>query len=243
MSTGGDDGQAGGKGAGGDGSGGQKASGNGAGGNGAGRGGPGFTVRDRRHWVQDGDEPAAGGAAIAGPAEERQPTYVAQLEADLKAAREAAAEKDARLREYIAAYKEQVGRGLEEAKDRLRREADKELELARGRLLTDLLEVLDNLERSRQAATETHRLDALLEGLGLVEGQFRGALAALGLERIPTVGEAFDPTRHEAVAVVPVGDPAQDRRIIAEVQAGYRLGNRVLRAARVTVGQLTSPPE
>ncbi|HEY3359391.1 MAG TPA: nucleotide exchange factor GrpE [Polyangia bacterium] len=201
--------------------------------------GPGFTVHDRRFWVT-GEGAEEGDAAVARAAP-RQPSYVEQLTQELEAARQDAAEKDQRLREYIAAYKEQVVHGLEETKERLKRDAEKELQLARGELVTGLLEVLDNLQRSAQAVRETRNLDALLDGLTLVEAQFLGKLGALGLERVPAAaGQPFDPARHEAVAVVPVTDPAQDMHVVNELQAGYVFGDRVLRPARVVVGKLAS---
>jgi molecular chaperone GrpE len=210
-------------------------------GSGAGPGSPGdggFTVNDRRFWVTgegEGEGEQDQTALAAGAT--RVPSYVEQLQAELAAARKEVAERDEKLREYIAAYKEQVVHGLEETKARLKRDADKELQLARGRLVTGLLEVLDNLQRSLGAAGDTRSLDALLEGLRLVESQFLARLGALGLERIPAVGQRFDPTVHDAVTLVPVTDPAQDGVVVSELQAGYRLGDRVLRAARVAVGK------
>jgi molecular chaperone GrpE len=199
----------------------------------SGNGHGGFAVRDRRFWAAgdgEGEEPAA---AASTP-----PTFVAQLESELAAARAAAEEKDRLVQGYIAASKEQVVRVVEETKERLQRDALKELQLARGELVRGFLEVLDNLQRSMRAADETRSVDTLLEGLRLVEGQFEGQLAALGLERIAAQGQPFDPARHDAVTVVPVDDPALDQTVVAETEAGYTFGGRVLRPARVAVGRL-----
>lgn len=198
---------------------------------------PGFVVRDRRFWA---DESRAAEGEKEEPATPAYPTYVEQLRAELEAARREAAEKDERLREYIAAYKEEVVHGLEEVKQRLTRDAEKQLELRRGELVGGLLEVLDNLHRSLEAADKAQNLGALLEGVRLVEAQFLAQLGALGLQRIDAVGEPFDPALHEAVAMVPVTDPAQDRQVVNEIRAGYRCGERILRPALVTVGTRAS---
>src|SRR5262245_66596896 len=103
----------------------------------------GFTVKDRRFWAGNGEAANAGGGDGEGqppPAEEptpQYPSYVEQLRAEL-------AEKDRQLREYIAAYKEQIVKGIDETKARLEREQTREIERLRGRLVVDLLEVLDN---------------------------------------------------------------------------------------------------
>src|SRR2546427_1604624 len=99
----------------------------------------GFTVNDRRFWVEGDGHPTSESATP------QYPTYVEQLRAQLD-------EKDRQLQEYIAAYKEQIVRGLEETKQRLSRENERERERLRGRLVEDLLDVLDNLDRSLEAA-------------------------------------------------------------------------------------------
>jgi molecular chaperone GrpE len=195
----------------------------------------GFAVRDRRYWVTgegDGDEEAPAVAVVA------PPTSVAQLESELAEARAAVEQRDRRLQEYLAAFQEQVAAGVEETKERLQRNAQKELQLARGDLVLGFLEVLDNLQRTIRAAAETRSVAPLLEGLRLVEGQLERQLAALGLERITALGQPFDPARHDAATVMPVDDPAADQTVVAELQAGYTFAGRVLRPARVAVGKL-----
>ena len=88
--------------------------------------GPGFTVRDRRIFAPD----AAGGEG-AEPTP-RLPTFIEGLQAELAAVRAAAAEKDVKLRAIVAAYQDEVTKGLEETRARLARDAEKELGLARG---------------------------------------------------------------------------------------------------------------
>lgn len=184
----------------------------------------GFTVNDRRFWAtESAEEESAAERAQA-------PTYVAQLQTDL-------AEKDRQLREYIAAYKQEVVEGLEKTKQRLERDAAQRLELLRGQLVEPMLEVLDALDRSLAAAATGSSLEALVRGVTMVRLLMLQKLQALGLQRMESVGQPFDPGRHEAVSVVQVTDPAQENRVIDEIQTGYTLGERLVRPAQVRVGK------
>jgi molecular chaperone GrpE (heat shock protein) len=133
---------------------------------------------------------------------------------------------------------------LEDAKQRLRRDNERELERLKARVLDGLLPVLDNLERSIEAAESSRNVTALLDGMKLVHGQFLGALAPYGLERVSAVGTRFDPSVHDAVAIIPVNDPAQDGVVVSETEPAYRVGGRVVRPAKVQVGRAraTGPP-
>lgn len=122
------------------------------------------------------------------------------------------------------------------AKERWRREADRELEQARLDLARPLLPVLDNLDRTIDAARRDSA-EGMLEGLTMVRAQFEGVLGSYGLERIVALGQPFDPAVHEAVATVAVDDPDDDGRVVDEWQRGYRAGGRVLRPAAVRVGR------
>lgn len=121
-------------------------------------------------------------------------------------------------------------------KERLQREAQRARDQDRRSLLMSLLPVLDNLDRSIAAATSPDH--ALLQGIRLVRDQFQGVLADLGAVRLTTVGAPFDPALHEAMALAPVDDPSLDGKVVDEWEAGYQLGDRLLRPARVRVGKL-----
>jgi molecular chaperone GrpE (heat shock protein) len=129
---------------------------------------------------------------------------------------------------------------LEDAKQRLRRDNERELERLRSRALEALLPVLDNLERSIAAAESSRNVQALLDGMKLVHGQFLTALAPFGLERVSAVGSRFDPKLHDAVAVIPVADPKQDGVVVAEVEPAYQVGGKIVRPAKVQVGRARS---
>ena len=101
-------------------------------------------------------------------------------------------------------------------------------------LLKELLPIIDNLERAVRASKENQGRDGLIQGVELILKQFMETLAKFGVLPIPSVGKAFDPSRHQAVArvesnTVPAGS------VVEELQRGYYLHDRILRAAMVTV--------
>jgi molecular chaperone GrpE len=93
------------------------------------------------------------------------------------------------------------------------------------------------VQRTITAAERGASAAALLEGIRLVEAQFLRVLSGFGLERVSTVGARFDPAVHDAVAVVPVADSAQDGLVIDELEPAYRFGDRIVRPAKVQVGR------
>ena len=105
---------------------------------------------------------------------------------------------------------------------------------ANERILNELLPVLDDLERALEAAS-AHEEAKLEEGVELVHRSFAAVLARHGLTPIETDG-AFDPHVHEALLAQP-GEGAEPGSVLQVLQKGYRLGDRVLRPARVIVSQ------
>lgn len=101
---------------------------------------------------------------------------------------------------------------------------------------SELLPVIDNFGRALQALRQTGADESHLQGVEMIARQLGELLIAKGVEKIPTVGEDFDPNWHEAVGRVEVEDEAQVGKVMAEFQAGYRLGGKALRVAMVQVG-------
>ncbi len=101
-------------------------------------------------------------------------------------------------------------------------------------LLKELLPVVDNMERAIKAAQASRGDSALVQGVELTLKQLSGALAKFGVQTIETVGQEFDPSAHQAVSYGPSDDmPAN--KVLDEFQKGYRLHDRILRAAMVSV--------
>jgi molecular chaperone GrpE len=109
-------------------------------------------------------------------------------------------------------------------------------------LALDILPAVDNLERAMAHAKEPKDFAALLEGVKAVHAQMLAALKKHGVTLIEAVGEAFDPEHHEAVALLP-SETHPAGKVMEEVQKGYRLDGRILRATRVTVSGGPSKPE
>ena len=119
-------------------------------------------------------------------------------------------------------------------KKRAAREREEYVALANERLLKELLPVLDDLERALNAA-EDHEEAQLEEGVRLVHRSLASLLARNGVEEIATDGK-FDPHVHEAL----LAQPAEDREqgdVLDVIQKGYKLGDRVVRPARVIVAE------
>ncbi|MEM1055910.1 MAG: nucleotide exchange factor GrpE [Bacteroidota bacterium] len=117
---------------------------------------------------------------------------------------------------------------------------------ARDALLAPFLDVYDDLRRSldaaqRQAKQEdeaTPAFEALAEGVNLVFKKFSATLDRLGVERIEAVGQPFSEELHEAMMQQPApDDDTAPGTVLAELQPGYRIGDRILRHARVIVAQ------
>lgn len=118
-----------------------------------------------------------------------------------------------------------------------KRRTEQELFTARARLtsgvLRDVLPVLDDLQRATAALPEEQRATPWGEGVAAIARKFLGVLDRYGVAPIDTVGEPFDPARHEAVAT----EPGSTQNVVVEVfQPGYTQGDATLRVAIVKVG-------
>ena len=148
-------------------------------------------------------------------------------EGELEPARESDVDRDT-LRRAL--------RDLEAAEARVARNAERVYDETRDELLGELFPLLDDLDRVVRAADESNRDPALVEALHLLRGRFDRVLARYGAARIDATDQRFDPALHDAIAAVPVSDPRLERMVIEQLEPGYRVGDRVLRHARVAVG-------
>jgi molecular chaperone GrpE len=139
--------------------------------------------------------------------------------------------------ERLAALEDQLKRvaaDFDNYRKRSARERSELVKLANERLVKELLPVLDDLERTLQAGAE-HEEAKLLEGVELVHRALAQLLEREGLKEIETEGQ-FDPHVHEALLSQP--SEQEEGAVIDVLQKGYRLGERVLRPARVVVAAL-----
>jgi molecular chaperone GrpE len=134
--------------------------------------------------------------------------------------------------EYLA-LAQRVQADFDNYRKRAIRDQERLVGHAHERLVRELLPVLDDLERALEAAAQ-HEEAKLVEGVQLVEKALRSALAKEGLVEIETDG-AFDPHVHEALLTQP--SEAESGAVVEVVQRGYRLGDKVVRPARVIVAE------
>jgi len=146
-------------------------------------------------------------------------------------------DKERELRELTATCRRDVAQAIEQAKARLERDADNQLQIDRARMVEGLLPVFDNLTLAREAATRQRADPALVDGITLVESQFLEKLEALGAKRFASVGTRFDPKLHQAVGTVPAPNRGLEGVVLTELQPGFCLGDRLIRPAMVLVGR------
>lgn len=181
------------------------------------------------------------------PADDADPTATDVEEAPAAADTDALREEVERLREENASLQDKLLRQAAEYDNYRRRSAsDREGALRQGSqsVLLPVLEVYDDLKRSLEAAREAADTDAgapsaeaLAEGVDLVVKKFSDTLGKLGVEPIEAVGAPFSEEEHEALMQQPAPEGTEAGTVLAEIQPGYRLGDRVLRHARVIVAQ------
>lgn len=119
---------------------------------------------------------------------------------------------------------------------RARKDVDEAERRARESLLKDLLPVFDNLERAATHATQSTDVKAVGDGVRMVLKQFLDTLERVGIKRVDTTGAAFDPNVHEAIQQLESTEHPPGT-VVAEVQAGYAMGERLVRAAMVVVAK------
>jgi molecular chaperone GrpE len=161
-----------------------------------------------------------------------KPSYVEELEARTRAAEKLVHEVQSRFEQL----RNQLQREMDETRLRLNRAADERAQREKADFIAALLPVLDNLQRATEAAETDGSLEVILEGVRRTAASFENALAAAGVEAIESVGQSFDPELHEAVDTIDV-KPEMEHKVIAEYAPGYRIGERLLRPARVKVGR------
>jgi molecular chaperone GrpE len=142
-------------------------------------------------------------------------------------------EAEVKRDEYLADL-QRLAAEFENYRKRAARDQERLVGHATERLVRAVLPVLDDLERALEAA-ERHEEAALVDGVKLVEQSLRKALVKEGLVEIETDGP-FDPHVHEALLTQP-RDEAEPGSVLEVVQRGYRLGDRVVRPARVIVAE------
>jgi molecular chaperone GrpE len=159
------------------------------------------------------------------PAEQVDPSALQTEVTELRAKADEYLDGWQRARADFANYKKRIERDQEESRGR-----------AAAALLAKILPVEDDLRRAVRERPEAEGYPHWADGIELIQRKLAALLEAEGVELIPADGVAFDPALHEAVTYEPSNDH-KEGEIIEVIQQGYRLGERVLRPARVRVAR------
>lgn len=160
-------------------------------------------------------------------------SFAGDSSSELSAAREELAVKMEELKALNDKYLRQAAE-FDNYKRLAQRDQREQIKFGNEQLLKELLPVVDNLERAIKAAKDGGSGDGLIQGVDLTLKQLIGALGKFGVQAVPTVGQPFDPSTHQAVVSVP-SDQIPEQHVVEEFQRGYRLHDRILRAAMVSV--------
>lgn len=143
------------------------------------------------------------------------------------------------LKEQIAQLNDKNLRQLAEFDNFRRRTAKERIELiqtAGKDVITDLLDVLDDSERAQAQLEKTDDIVQIKEGVNLVFNKLRNTLTAKGLKPMEVVNADFNPDLHEAITEIEAGEEMKGK-VVAEVQKGYYLNDKIIRFAKVVVGK------
>lgn len=125
--------------------------------------------------------------------------------------------------------------------DNFRRRTQKEklelYETAGEDIFKSLLPVMDDFERAKKSMEETQDYKSLKEGVDLIYNKLKGVFKANGAEAMDSIGEEFDSEIHEAITQIPAPNKKMKGKVVDEIEKGYKLKNKVIRFAKVVVGQ------
>ena len=182
--------------------------------------------------VNEADEAVAEETKTAEATEAAEPAEPAAEESekselsDLEKAQQEAAEMKTRYLRSVA--------DLENYRKRIAREKQDIIRNAAANVVESLLPVLDNMKLGLQAAENHPEAKDVTYGFKMVDDQLKKSLAEQGLQELIPDGEVFDPNLHECIAHQP-SDEVEEDHVIQTVRAGYRLNDRLIRAANVIV--------
>ncbi len=184
---------------------------------------PKINVVDRRSAMLEEDE-------LEATQEERLPSYVERLKQE-------AEEKDQKLKDYIAAYKEKTAED-DGFRKRLEKDNDVRLDQFKANLFARLVPILDNLNRALQAAESNRDFDGLNKGVEMVSKQFSRELKNNDVEIIDTQNRKFNTKTDEIFLTEETDDPEMDNMIVQELEPGYIFKDKLIKAAKVKVAHL-----
>ena len=156
-------------------------------------------------------------------------------------------EKELSVEEQLAVAKEQIEQEKKEYMfllaefDNFRKRTIKEkadiIKKKKKKAMTDLLPVIDDMERAMQAIEASDNIDSAKEGINLIYNKFIKYLEQNGVKAIDSTNADFNTEYHEAVTIFPAPDEDKKGKVIDTVQKGYTMNDKVIRHSKVVVGQ------
>ncbi|MCS3919769.1 nucleotide exchange factor GrpE [Fervidibacter sacchari] len=200
-------------------------------------------LKQAENLANEDEEPVA---ETSEPTEATEETVVAEREPSVEELKARIAELEEQLAQAKAEaedYKERwirVSADFQNFRKRVMQERVEAYNKGKEDAVLAVLPVLDNMERALSSLTETSDLNAFKRGLELIVKLFQEALRRLDVEPIRTEGQKFDPYYHEAFERVERED-VEEGLIVGEVERGYKMGDKVIRPAKVYVAVKPAP--
>ena len=191
-------------------------------------------ITDKRFWVQDGAQAAEETLPYS-----FKPSFVEELEKKLS-------DSQKKIEEVLSSYKEvkqESAAEIQKARERIQNEFNRRTAKTKSDLASKFIDILENFERALAIASQKHSFDSLLEGVQLIRNQFIAALAEHDVTELNVEGQPFNPELAEAVGVIDVERPEHDQMILEVVNKGYRMGDLLIRPAKVKIGRATVPAD
>ncbi len=188
----------------------------------------GFTVTDRRFWKREEEDSTPSS---------RLPTYLEQQEEKIKYLEKAAEQWRNRLKEEKIRQQEE----LKKFRQRVEKNAKEETEREKFKILEPFLSLADELSRTIEAIEKGADSNSIAEAVKMIDKQLTSALKSVGIEKIsPTTDHEFTPHEHEAVEMENTDSDELDGKVARTVKYGYKVGDRLLRPAKVVVFKKSS---
>ena len=153
-----------------------------------------------------------------------------------------ALEESGRLASEYLDHLQRLQAEFDNYKKRVDREKKELIEYASAELVSELIDIMENLERGVVSAKGSDDIDSIVKGMEMVSTQLMDILGSRGLKPIEAVGKKFDPHYHEAMMMTPT-DEYPYNTVIEEFQQGYMIKNKVIRYSKVRVSVNTNNNE
>ena len=154
-------------------------------------------------------------------------------DSELKTLEKKLQKRDQLISDYINHIKRSQA-DFENYKKRIEKERECASQRELEKLASNLLPILDNLERALAASKKNHDIESLISGIEMTQKNLCGILEKEGLEKIDCTGKEFDPNLHEAIMTIESKDH-KDNTVCEELEKGYTFKNKLIRASKVKV--------